>query len=84
MNRTNFQSAKVGYSTNTQFSIRCNSSYGPAFGKDYDLYCKNGDIWSSYTQNSYSKIDIPPSLVKPLPHYVNDVNVDDYEVFQVK
>ena len=71
--RTNLQSAKVGYiiNNNNQHSIYCGLNYGPTFGGGHDLYCQNNATWS-YSPQSYSKIDIPYSF-----------NVDNYEVFQV-
>ena len=71
-NRTNLQSAKVGYkSNNNDNSVYCDSTYGPAFCSDL-YYFQNDDTWSSSTSCYHSNIDIPPSF-----------NVDDYEVFQI-
>ncbi|RIA86953.1 hypothetical protein C1645_828510, partial [Glomus cerebriforme] len=83
-NRTDPQSAKVGYSNNDQYSMYCSSSHGPQFGYGGNLVCQNGLWYSNYYDNnyfypkidnnySYPKIDIPQG----------NVNVDDYEVFQV-
>src|SRR5581483_1834938 len=48
-NRSNFQSAKVGYViNNSPHSIYCNSTYGPTFGGGHDLYCQNNGTWSCH------------------------------------
>ena len=75
----------MGYRKNDQYyrySVCYDSNYGPKFG---DLGCKNDGTWYSYNPFYYYKIDMPPSLVKNsglLSHEVN-VDIDDYEVFQV-
>src|SRR6266498_4268011 len=70
VNRTNVQTAKVGYSKGNQYSVYCDPGYGPIFGGGHDLsfYPPN---WTSYP-SSYPNVDIPKQF-----------NVDDYEVFQV-
>ncbi|RIA82620.1 hypothetical protein C1645_809559 [Glomus cerebriforme] len=75
-NRTNLQSAKVGYSNGNAYSIYCDT-YGPAFGYSHELWCQNNGIWYSTNYpnyQSYPKIDIPVNV---------NISVDDYEVFQV-
>src|SRR6266536_3295921 len=60
-NRTNLQSAKVGYSKGGQYSIYGGLVYGPTFGGGHDLYCNNHGTWystSDSTYSSYFKIDI--------------------------
>src|SRR6266542_5298008 len=78
-NRTNLQSAKVGYSNgnNNECSIYCGSDYGPAFGGGHDLYYNYNGTWynnsnTNYTYSSYPNIYIPQNFV-----------AEDYEVFQV-
>ncbi|RIA81394.1 hypothetical protein C1645_837092 [Glomus cerebriforme] len=76
-NRSNFQSAKVGYSNDNGYSIYCTSN-GPAFGYGHELYCQNnGLIW--YSNNNYPDYHSYPKIDTPS----NVFNVDDYEVFQV-
>src|SRR5205814_1380148 len=46
-NRTNLQSAKVGYKNNNdQYSVYCHSDHGPTFGKG-DLWHQNNGTWYS-------------------------------------
>jgi|SRR6266498_3596397 len=72
VNRTNLQTAKVGYSNGDQYSIGCYLNYGPLFGGGHDLrFHPPEGCWKS-NPHSYPNIDIP-----------NQFNVDDYEVFQV-
>ncbi|RIA84804.1 BTB/POZ domain-containing protein [Glomus cerebriforme] len=71
--RTNFQSAKVGYSKNEGYSIYCNSNYGPTFGGGHDLCCQNNGTWYIKNPHTYSEIH----------KTIYNINVDDYEVFQV-
>ena len=71
INRTNLQTAKVGYSNGDQYSIGRYSEYGPIFGIGHDLIfcppnCTINDL------RSYPNVDIPRKF-----------NVDDYEVFRV-
>src|SRR5438067_988512 len=73
-NRMNLQTAKVGYSNNgNQHSVHCHSSYGPAFGGGYDIFCHNDGMWYA-NPHSYPNIDLPGN---------NGIEVNDYEVFQV-
>ena len=70
--RNNPQSANnVGYCNNSQYAVYCNSSCGPVFGYNHDLYRDNNGTWHC-SPSSYSKIDLPTSF-----------NSDDYEVFQI-
>src|SRR5581483_1389317 len=74
-NRNNPQSAKVGYcNINNQYSVRCDSSYGPTFGGGCDLICFDDGTWAG-GPSSYPKVD-------DLQHG-SKFNVDDYEIFQV-
>src|SRR6266542_5499445 len=66
-NRSNLQSAKVGYTRIKQPSIYCSSNYGPTFGAGYDQ--DNGN-WLSYNPCSYSIINTPRSFIRP-SGYVN-------------
>jgi len=71
INRTNTETAKVGYS-NGQSSLGCFSNYGPIFGAGHDLsFHPPHGYWSS-NPLSYPNVVIP-----------NTFNVNDYEVFQV-
>ncbi|GBC02967.1 hypothetical protein RclHR1_04900010 [Rhizophagus clarus] len=83
-NRTNLQTAKVGYINDGYFrySIYCHQHYGPTFGNGHDLFQYNDTVWKSYNVFSYSKIDIPTNPNTNIYSY-NDFNVEDYEVFQV-
>ena len=72
--RNNLKSAKIGYSNGNKYSIGYYSDYGPSFGGGHDLRFYNG-TWCSYQSSSYSKVDGIP--------YGSDLNVGDYEVFQV-
>jgi hypothetical protein len=69
-NRTNLQTAKVGYSKSDQDSIACYSEHGPVFGRGNDLRCDCSN-WYGYP-NSYPNINIPVKFT-----------TEDYEVFQV-
>jgi len=74
VNRTNTQTAKVGYVKKQMFydAIYCHSGYGPAFGDD-DIYCSSDGSWNANNPTSYSQIDITNG----------QFYTDDYEVFQV-
>ncbi|GBC01432.1 hypothetical protein RclHR1_04190016 [Rhizophagus clarus] len=77
--RTNFQSAKVGYSKGGPYSIQSHPNLGPIFGghSKADLYERSlisFGTWSSTSNDSYVKIDSIPT---------GNFKVDDYEVFQV-
>ncbi|CAB4430989.1 unnamed protein product [Rhizophagus irregularis] len=66
------QSAVIGYDSNSnQYSIRCQSDFGAAFGQSCDLVFSNG-LWYSISL-SYPEVGIPEKEFK----------ADDYEVFQV-
>ena len=67
-NRTNLQSAKVSYS-NGKYSIYCGPNNGPSFGGAISLF---NNRWGTWKSNSYPNIVMPQNL-----------NVEDYEVFQV-
>src|ERR1051325_9533678 len=59
-NRSNFQNAKVSYSDG-RYSLTCFVDYGPAFGNNCNLYCRDG-VWTwSYRNNDrcYPNIDNP-------------------------
>jgi len=68
--------AKVGHCNNNKqgVTIYCNPSYGPSFNNN-DLHCRDGN-WYSHHPVYYSKVDI-------LQRGHVNLNVDDYEVFQV-
>ncbi|RIA97528.1 hypothetical protein C1645_813938 [Glomus cerebriforme] len=75
--RTNLQTAKVGYSNGDHYSIICHSYCGPLFGYN-DLFVNSG-VWYSVPvmhgkQYSYPRLDDMPS---------SSFKADDYEVFQV-
>jgi hypothetical protein len=76
--RTNFQSAKVGYSNGDEYSIQNFFERGPVFGRGGDLYENSrytiGTWCNASSGNSYNKVDSIPT---------NTFKVDDYEVFQV-
>ena len=80
--KKNLQTAKVSYPANNmyQFSVYCNSSCGPAFGRDVDL-CFN------YNNNWYDNYGNPncsyPEIDDIQCGYPDPFEVDDYEVFQV-
>ncbi|GBB88029.1 hypothetical protein RclHR1_14550003 [Rhizophagus clarus] len=71
--RTNLQSAKVVYSNDDQYSVKCLPNCGPAFG--------NGDLYVDYNMAAniwYSHASSYPTLNLPIT-----MKVVDYEVFQV-
>ncbi len=73
-NRNNLKTAKVGRIMDAchENAVYCNQSYGPLFGRDYDLEIYSiGQTCYSYN-DSYAKINIPQSFY-----------VENYEVFQV-
>jgi hypothetical protein len=69
-NRSNLQSAKVGYSNGDGCSVFSRSDYGPLFGGGHDLAFYNK--WYKTKSSSYPDVGIP-----------NNFDVDDYEIFQV-
>ncbi|RIA84000.1 hypothetical protein C1645_832938 [Glomus cerebriforme] len=68
-NKDNLQNTKVNFCNDSQYSIYCDSLYGPSFGSD--LICLTDGAWGSKLR-FYPKIDVP------LKFYV-----EDYEVFQI-
>jgi hypothetical protein len=72
-NRHNIKTAEVGYS-NGQISIGCYRSHGPIFGYYLVYLDTKWFVNSSYSDN-YPSIKILTSS--------GNINVDDYEVFQV-
>ncbi|GBC09566.1 hypothetical protein RclHR1_08990010 [Rhizophagus clarus] len=75
IDRKDIKTAKVVYS-NGQCSIGCYQGYGPMFG--YYLYYKNTNwvINNEFSRN-YPDINIPVTSL------VENIDIDDYEVFQV-
>ncbi|RIA97531.1 hypothetical protein C1645_801737 [Glomus cerebriforme] len=71
-NKNDPQSVKVVYSNGDQYSIRCHSHCGPYFGYS-DLYTvyTNYSMWQC-RPHSYPTLNLP-----------NNIELDDYEVFQV-
>ncbi|RGB35294.1 hypothetical protein C1646_785446 [Rhizophagus diaphanus] len=72
-NKNNFQTAKVAYSEEDQYSIRCYRHCGPFFGYG-DLYTNYAFsyVWQTEYRRSYPTLNLPDRM-----------NVGDYEVFQV-
>ncbi|PKY60999.1 hypothetical protein RhiirA4_485399, partial [Rhizophagus irregularis] len=72
-NKNNFRTAKVAYSEEDQYSIRCYRHCGPFFGYG-DLYTNYvfSYVWQTEYRRSYPTLNLPDRM-----------NVDDYEVFQV-
>jgi hypothetical protein len=54
---------------NQQYTIYCNSSYGPTFGNGHDLYIANG---CNGNANSYTNLGTS---------YVNNTNIPGTQVF---
>jgi hypothetical protein len=79
--RTNLQTAKVGYCNENQYSAYCYQYYGPSFGRGHDIYSQN-DIWYINNPYSYFSIDINNINKNVRSGYIN-LKVEDYEVFQV-
>jgi hypothetical protein len=75
--KTNLQTAKVGYSNGGTYSIVCNSYCGPLFGYN-DLFVNSG-IWYSNPVLKHGQYSYPKLAGMPLGRF----GVDDYEVFQV-
>jgi hypothetical protein len=71
-NKNDLKTSKVVYSYGGLYSIYCGSINGPVFGyNDLFVNYNQPDVWYSYSR-SYPKLNLPRNM-----------NVDDYEVFQV-
>ncbi|CAB4393409.1 unnamed protein product [Rhizophagus irregularis] len=72
LNKSNLQSANVVYSTGECY-VQCYPNYGPIFGNNLGLdFLKGPNIWGYYNSKPYPPLDLP-----------TNINVDNYEVFQV-